>query len=107
LVYGTGGFAYGGVNTHIQLANNPPLGFTNNLSNNATLTGYAAGGGVEYKITPQWSVKAEYQFIDLGDQRLSNAASDLLTDRTKVEDNFHTVRAGINYFFRPGYEPLK
>ena len=107
LVYGTGGFAYGGVNTRINLTNNPPSGFTNNLSNNATLTGYAAGGGVEYKITPQWSVKAEYQFIDLGDQRLSNAASDLLTDRTKVEDNFHTVRVGINYFFLPGYEPLK
>ncbi len=103
-VYGTGGFAYGGVNTHIQLTN---PGFANNLSNNATLTGFAAGGGVEYKIAPQWSLKAEYQFIDLGDQRLSNLASDQVPDRTKVDDRFHTVRAGINYFFRPGYEPLK
>jgi len=31
-----------------------------------TATGYVAGGGLEYKIGPAWSVKTEYQYINLG-----------------------------------------
>jgi outer membrane immunogenic protein len=104
LVYGTGGFAYGGVNTRFQLTN---AAFTNNISSNATRTGFAVGGGLEYKITPEWSIKAEYQFIDLGDEKLTNAASDGTADGTKVDTSFHTVRAGINYFLDPAYSPLK
>ena len=104
LVYGTGGFAYGGVNTRFQLTN---ASFTNNVSSNATRTGFAAGGGLEYKITPNWSIKAEYQFIDLGDQTLINTASDATPDSTKVDTSLHTVRAGINYFLDPAYTPLK
>jgi outer membrane immunogenic protein len=104
LIYGTGGFAYGGVRTRIHLTN---AGFTNNLSRDEVETGFAAGGGIEYKFSPKWSAKVEYQFIDLGDQRLSNIASDGLTDRTKVDERLNTVRAGINYHFIPAYEPLK
>ena len=29
-------------------------------------TGYVVGGGLEYAMSPAWSVKAEYQYIDLG-----------------------------------------
>lgn len=104
LVYGTGGFAYGGVNTRFHLTGGD---FTNDLSINAIGTGFAAGGGVEYKLAPEWSLKAEYQFIDLGEQSLVHAASDQASDRTKVDNNFNTVRAGINYFFGPAYMPLK
>ena len=38
-----------------------------NTTVNKTLTGYAAGGGVEYGIDMHWSVKAEY--LLLGTQR--------------------------------------
>ncbi len=31
-----------------------------------TQTGWVVGGGVEHKLTPAWSVKAEYQYINLG-----------------------------------------
>lgn len=104
LVYGTGGFAYGGVNTRFQLTN---TSFTNNVSGSKACPGRIAGGGLEYKITPNWSIKAEYQFIDLGDQTLINTASDAAPDATKVDTRFHTVRAGINYFLDPAYAPLK
>jgi outer membrane immunogenic protein len=47
LVYGTGGYAYGGCD-----------GCSN-------LDGWAAGGGVEYKFNPSWSAKAEYQRVEM------------------------------------------
>ncbi len=31
--------------------------------------GYMLGAGVEYALTPQWSVKAEYEYLDFGRQR--------------------------------------
>jgi outer membrane immunogenic protein len=91
LVYGTGGFAYGRVvNT----------GFPGE-----TQTGWTAGGGLEYKFTPNWSGKVEYQFISLdatdpfGAGRLGDAA----LGRTEV----NTIRVGLNYFVGGHYEPLK
>ena len=51
LVYGTGGFGFGQV-TNEGLAE--------------TQTGWVVGAGAEYKITPAWSAKAEYQYFDLG-----------------------------------------
>jgi hypothetical protein len=34
-------------------------------------------------------------------------ASDGLTDRTKVDNNFNTARLGINYHLNSDYAPLK
>jgi outer membrane immunogenic protein len=90
LVYGTGGFGYGRVKND---------GFAE------TQTGWVAGGGVEYKFTPNWSGKVEYQYYDL-DAPLNSPVGPLgggIGDRTQ----FHTVRAGVNYFLGGGYEPLK
>jgi outer membrane immunogenic protein len=97
LLYGTGGFAYGNVkNTFTGIGA---------FSASETQTGWVAGGGLEYKFTPSWSIKSEYQFLSL-DASDPNGAGPLgigLGDRTEV----HTVRAGVNYFFGGGYEPLK
>ena len=82
LIYGTGGFAAGGVRATslytdnnivalnsgnpalIGTAQNPPQ--VGSASHSATNTGWTAGAGIEVKITPNWSLKGEYQFIDLG-----------------------------------------
>jgi outer membrane immunogenic protein len=97
LLYGTGGFAYGNVKNTVT----GPGGF----SASETQTGWVAGGGLEYKLTPAWSIKSEYQFLSL-DASDPNGAGPLgigLGDRTEV----HTARVGVNYFFGGGYEPLK
>ena len=47
LVYTTGGFAYGQVT---------------NSGASETQTGWTLGTGLEYKITPVWSAKIEYQY---------------------------------------------
>jgi outer membrane immunogenic protein len=98
LFYGTGGFAYGNVNQRAIYDGDA-------FASNTTQTGYAAGGGIEYKFTPAWSVKAEYQFIDLGSQSLTDTFN---TTTNPLDTNFQTARIGLNYRFGGGgYEPLK
>jgi len=99
LLYGTGGFAYGGVNQKLNYADVL-------FDNNDTRTGWAAGGGVEYKVTPNWSLKGEYQYIDFGKEDLSSAAGNTVSG---PDTAFHTAKIGLNYRFGggSGYEPLK
>ena len=52
-------------------------------SGDSTRVGVAAGGGVEYGITPNWSAKLEYLWIGA----VANDA------------HINTVRGGINYRF--------
>jgi len=107
LLYATGGFAYANVNTKVNI-NSPSGNFTNFLSSNDMETGWVAGGGVEYLFAPAWSAKIEYQYIDLGSQTVSAVASDGFIDRMPFDNNFSTVRAGINYHFPVSYPaPLK
>jgi len=99
LIYGTGGFAYGGVNIRFHV---PATG--NVFTTNNAQPGFAAGGGLEYKFSRAWSVKAEYQYIDLDhDNAVSSSGSFIRTKDTEL----NTVRAGINYHFGSVYEPLK
>jgi outer membrane immunogenic protein len=99
LVYFTGGFAYG----------NKTNEFTDNVTgavfkDDGWKAGYVLGGGAEYKVSPSWSVKAEYQFIGLGHNDAADAAGN--TVRT-VDTELSTVRAGVNYHFGSSYAPLK
>ena len=98
LFYGTGGFAYGNVNQRAIYGGDL-------FASSTTQTGYAVGGGVEYKFTPAWSLKAEYQYINLG----SEALTDNLGNATNpLDTNFQTARVGLNYHFGGGgYVPLK
>ena len=105
LIYATGGFAYANVNTKVGITG---ASFTNFLSSNDTETGWVVGGGVEYLFAPNWSAKVEYQYIDLGSQTVSAVASDGFIDRMPFDNNFSTVRAGINYHLPVSYPaPLK
>ena len=108
LVYGTGGFAYGGVDNRIFIFN---PGASADLNKSTTETGFAVGGGIEYAFWRGWSLKAEYQFVDLGSYRLSAPVIPLGAGETivsnKIDNSFNTVRLGLNYHFGPSYEPLK
>ena len=39
------------------------------LGESKTLTGWTVGGGMEVGLTPHWSARVEYLFIDFGDRR--------------------------------------
>jgi opacity protein-like surface antigen len=102
LIYATGGFAYGGVKYEVHNGNNVVI-YTND--HNAE-TGYTIGGGLEYKINPNWSVKAEYQYISLGSFDLRDPVNPAAHAHDAGTD-FHTARAGVNYQLDRAYEPLK
>ncbi len=108
LVYATGGLAYGNVDYKGDFLFTG-TGGTAMLSRNAVQTGYVLGGGIEHKLAPNWSVKAEYQFIDLGTQTVSHAISNEPGNSvtTSYDANLHTVRVGLNYHVGSAYEPLK
>lgn len=84
LMYGTGGVAVARGNTNATFAG-VACGTVGNLSCSGDIArlGIAAGGGVEYGITPNWSAKLEYLWIGAA---LNDA-------------HLNTVRGGINYRF--------
>jgi outer membrane immunogenic protein len=110
LLYATGGFAYGGVNSTFAFEDTVgAIGDNGRVSHNKTATGWVAGAGVEYKIAPNWSLKGEYQFIDLGSESVTGplilpVGSSLRGSEKNIELN--TVRVGVNYYFNTPYEPL-
>lgn len=64
LLYATGGLAYGEIDSdYISgiVGTSPIFG-----SNSTTRVGWTAGAGVEGKVTPNWTVKVEYLYMDFG-----------------------------------------
>ena len=117
-VYGAGGLAYGGVVSNTALFTLPLDGRSTNWTLadakfQDTLVGWTAGGGVEWAFMPQWSVKAEYLYYDLGNvtpaghQALRTAGANIglpyaaynygVSARTRFDGNL--IQAGINRHF--------
>lgn len=107
LLYATGGLAYGrrqlGIGD-VALAGSPPVNTFNQVSH--TKAGWTVGGGAEWSFAPNWSVKAEYLYVDLGANNSSIYYTyDPLTSKftssitASVHDRENIVRAGINYTF--------
>ncbi len=113
LIYATGGFAFGGARDSLSESVNATSAVA--ASRGTTLTGYAVGGGVETALTPSWSVKAEYQYINLGSTNLSTANDGFSYGAgtgngdasAKFDHTYHTVRLGLNYKINQPYEALK
>jgi outer membrane immunogenic protein len=81
LFYGTVGMAYGEL-----------TGQLNSLEENKTLIGWTAGAGMEVGLTPKWSAKMEYLYMDLSDRAYTiTGVNNGLTS--------NMMRFGINYHF--------
>jgi outer membrane immunogenic protein len=76
LIYATGGVAFGGFNTDVSIANTGALNGGNpffasgNVS--STRVGWTVGGGIQYAVTNNWSVFAEYRYTNFGSIRENN-----------------------------------
>ena len=81
LFYGTFGLAYGDVRAELAGA-----------SETRTMAGLAAGAGMEVGLTPNWSAKAEYLYVQLNNQGYV---------LTGVNNGFQSnvFRLGVNYRF--------
>jgi|SRR5262245_34841584 len=99
LIYGTGGFAVGGVEA---LSTNTTTGVT--ISEDRTRTGWTVGGGIEYAFTPAWTAKVEYLYVRFSKEAYFTPPPVAgFTARDNVALNDHIVRVGLNYRFGGGY----
>ena len=111
LIFGTGGLAYGQVSSSTVGAFSALGGFTalgetyaGTASN--TRAGWTAGGGMEWMFAPNWSLKWEYLYIDLGklnyaDRCISAVCGSAPAYATSVQFREQVARVGINYHFNP------
>jgi outer membrane immunogenic protein len=88
LFYGTGGVAYG----DIKFTDVPAAVV---VSGTATNVGWTAGGGIEYAFTRNWSVKAEYLYVNLGSAGFACPGCGTST----ITFNENVFRGGLNYRF--------
>ena len=116
LLFGTAGLAYGGVtsvNSYTTIAGNAataPQVYGPQYT--GTLTGWTAGGGVEWAISPEWTVKADYLYYNLGSVNVSSFGSnnnfmttsfssspygELSQSSTSLSGNI--IRGGVNRHF--------
>jgi outer membrane immunogenic protein len=102
LLYVTGGFAYGQVD-YFATTDFRPVGTTQYLASfSRTKTGWTIGAGTEWAFANNWSVKAEYLYIDLGNESTVVNAIPLLPPfqvaySWKTQE--HIARVGLNYKF--------
>lgn len=103
LVYVTGGLAYGQTSYNLNFAF-PGSNDFHTISASNTNAGWTVGGGVEWAFWNNWTVKAEYLYVDLGNQTFtsvpSGRAPNLATTLTETFQNrTNIVRVGVNYRF--------
>jgi outer membrane immunogenic protein len=101
LVYVTGGVAFADVDHATATAVLGPI-FAGSTSE--TLAGWTIGGGFEWGLAPNWSLKAEYLYYDLGDTTVTgvNAFFPGAAVVTTFDNDGHILRVGVNYRFGGG-----
>jgi outer membrane immunogenic protein len=90
LIYGTGGAAFGNIQTGLI----PPSTF-----DSSTEVGWTIGAGIEVGFAPNWTAKAEYLFVDLPDATCTTVANCGGAVGSSVSFNENIVRAGVNFKF--------
>lgn len=94
LLYGTGGFAYGGGGGN----NDCTLLGTICSNRDDVRGGWTVGGGLEYAFTPNLTGKVEGLFVNLDRSGNSVTVRRVVVDGRK-QDEFGVVRAGLNFKF--------
>ncbi len=103
MFYGTGGVAYGGGSAHFSVYDaTQSLYLTGNPS--STRVGWTIGAGVEYALTNNWTIGAEYLYADLGSSHLNTTAATIAAFNgvyatAKFDYNASIFRALVNYKF--------
>jgi outer membrane immunogenic protein len=140
LAYGTGGLTYGGAYANVRnisfasttgayLAPDPQAGRVDTIGTQAffgggnrsqTLVGWNVGGGLEWMFWPNWSVKAEAIYWNMGSMNIqttsfanamapdpngwitNNLPTSAIFGSSRVNYQGVIARAGVNYHFNWG-----
>ena len=133
MVYAKGGFAWLNVNNNMRETIYWNPGYSSGSSgnyydsyggnnNNDYVTGWTVGGGLEWKVSANWSLKAEYLHFEFNNNN-NNCCNDYYASSGwtppfgwNYNNNFNnnnnltvdTVKIGFNYFWNPAPPaPLK
>jgi len=101
LLYVTGGLAYGEIETSGILTGGFPLTSVS-FSQSTTKSGWTVGGGVEGRLSGNWTGKIEYLYMDLGTVSGTVVNTPALIGAnwsSHITDNI--LRVGLNYKFTP------
>ncbi len=105
LLFVTGGYAFADVDYRLEATNRGgnPVGNTVTFDESDTRSGYVLGGGAEYALRDNLTIKLEYQYLDFDDETYKaqsfttvGAPSGVFYD-SKSELDLHTVKVGVNY----------
>jgi outer membrane immunogenic protein len=72
------------------------------VSLNKTVPGLLLGAGWEYAFSNNWSVKAEYNYINYASHNLAYPSASATIQSFAVHDTKHIVKIGVNYLFGDG-----
>jgi len=96
LIYGTAGLAMADLDNKIVVSYNGQ--YIDSDEEKTWHTGWTAGAGLEFPITPNLSLGAEYLYIDMGKEKVTmNIGGYPMTDKGDL--NLDTFRFGIKYRF--------
>ncbi|MCL2429102.1 MAG: outer membrane beta-barrel protein, partial [Alphaproteobacteria bacterium] len=121
LAYAKGGLAWEHGSENIVANDSLAPGISGGTSNTTLASvGWTGGAGVEYALTPHWSVKAEYDFLDFGGMDVTAPMSAVTNPTvgktsgiilhavpgTSVSEQIHALKLGMNYKFGPDFAPF-
>jgi outer membrane immunogenic protein len=95
LIYGSFGVAFAGTTDTI-------CGPVSCIANSQNRAGFAVGGGVEYAVLPNVSIKFDYLHADFGSKNFINTPVSLdgvAVDQRSVNLTDDMFRAGVNWRF--------
>ncbi|MEJ0050639.1 MAG: outer membrane beta-barrel protein [Methylovirgula sp.] len=94
LIYGTGGAAFGSIRNSLDA---PGL---IGEAHETGRVGWTAGGGIEYAIDNNWSIRAEYRYTDYGHYDTTYTSFPVVGPFSlRYHDTDNRVQAGFSYKF--------
>jgi outer membrane immunogenic protein len=91
MIYGKGGVAWGWFDhTYVEDGDR----YTSETVNQM---GWLAGGGIEFALSPNWTTKIEYNYMDFGTGRFTLNGN--FVQDVDFHDTINIIKAGVNYKF--------
>ena len=104
LIYATGGVAYAGGSTNFSFFDNTGAFWSGNPS--SSRVGWTIGGGVEYALYNNWTIRGEYLYADLGKSNFTSVGNAIAATEFPgvygsghINWNASIFRAAVNYKF--------
>ena len=103
LLYAKGGVAWAHDDYWLTLTPNQLLAGQTFATADATRWGWMVGVGIEYAFAQNWSVKAEYNYMDFGTKRIFVDSTGIEPTQPNFEEDIgrtiQVVKVGLNYKF--------